>query len=138
MTEKPWYSEGLRFECTGCGACCGGAPGYIWVNQAEIVAMAEALGISAESFEAMYVRAEGRRRTLKERANGDCVMLDGEMPRCRVYDARPRQCRSWPFWSSNLRTPDDWERTCRDCPGAGKGTRIPLERIEDCRGLIQI
>ncbi|HBO46213.1 MAG TPA: hypothetical protein DD670_20270 [Planctomycetaceae bacterium] len=138
MSEHPWYRAGLRFQCTGCGACCGGAPGFIWVNQAEIDAMAETLGISSETFEALYVRAEGRRRTLKERANGDCVMLDLKTPRCRVYDARPRQCRSWPFWSSNLRTPEDWERTCRDCPGAGNGTRIAMERIEHCRGLIQI
>ena len=27
-----WYAEeGLAFECTGCGDCCTGAPGYVWV-----------------------------------------------------------------------------------------------------------
>ena len=137
-SQLPWYAEGLQFQCTGCGACCGGAPGFIWVNQPEIDAMAAVLAISPEAFEGKYVRAEGRRRTLNERANGDCVMLDAKTRRCRVYDARPRQCRSWPFWSSNLRTREDWERLGGDCPGVGKGVRITLEEIERCRGMIQI
>jgi uncharacterized protein len=138
MNVLPWYHEGLRFRCTGCGACCTGEPGYMWVNEAEIHAMAAALGIAPEDFEKTFVRHEGRRRTLKERPDGDCVLLHDATSRCRVYAARPRQCRSWPFWSSNLRTPEDWQRTCEACPGAGTGPRIPLEEIELRRGLIQI
>jgi Fe-S-cluster containining protein len=138
MNKLPWYREGLRFKCTGCGACCTGEPGYIWVNQAEIKAMAEVLGISPEKFERNFVRPEGRRRTLKERANGDCVLLDHKTSRCTVYAVRPRQCRSWPFWSSNLRSVETWEQTCEECPGAGKGTKIALDEIERCRGMIQI
>ena len=38
--NEPWYAEGLKFQCTGCGDCCTGAPGYVWVNQAEIDALA--------------------------------------------------------------------------------------------------
>lgn len=138
MIELPWYHEGLRFRCTGCGACCGGAPGYIWVNQEEIHAMAAAVGMAPEDFERAFVRHEGRRRTLKERPGGDCVLLDEQTRRCRAYAVRPRQCRSWPFWPSNLRTPGDWERTCADCPGAGAGPRIPLDEIERCREMIQV
>lgn len=138
MSEAPWYHEGLRFRCTGCGGCCGGAPGYIWVNQDEINAMAAALGIAPEDFEKKFVRHEGRRRTLCERSNGDCVLLDAETRRCSLYEVRPRQCRSWPFWPSNLRTPADWARTCKDCPGAGVGRRVPLEEIERCRVMIQV
>ncbi|MCH7752933.1 MAG: YkgJ family cysteine cluster protein, partial [Planctomycetes bacterium] len=37
---QPWYQDGLRFKCTGCGNCCTGSPGYVWVNQAEINALA--------------------------------------------------------------------------------------------------
>ena len=36
MPATPWYKDGLRFQCTGCGDCCTGGPGYVWVNQAEI------------------------------------------------------------------------------------------------------
>ena len=31
--QQAWYSEGLRFECTQCGACCSGEPGYVWVDE---------------------------------------------------------------------------------------------------------
>jgi hypothetical protein len=40
MDEHPWYKDGLRFTCTGCGDCCTGAPGYVWVNKEEIEALA--------------------------------------------------------------------------------------------------
>ena len=100
--------------------------------------MAAAMGIAPEDFEKKYVRHEGRRRTLMERPNGDCVLLGAESRRCQVYDVRPRQCVSWPFWPSNLRTPEDWERTCEECPGSGKGPRISLAQIEQCKGMIQI
>ncbi|HLA84766.1 MAG TPA: YkgJ family cysteine cluster protein [Thermoguttaceae bacterium] len=138
MSERPWYYEGLRFGCKGCGECCSGEPGYIWVNEAEIHALAAALGIAPEDFEGKYVRNEGRRRTLKERADGDCVLQDAVTRRCLAYAVRPRQCRSWPFWPSNLRTPEAWQQTCKDCPGAGKGRLVELVEIEESRGMIQI
>jgi uncharacterized protein len=138
VNDLPWYHEGLRFRCTGCGECCGGAPGYIWVNQEEIHAIAAQLAMAPEDFERTMVRAEGRRRTLRERANGDCVLLDEKTRRCRVYQVRPRQCQSWPFWPSNLRRREDWQRTCDECPGAGKGPRIACEEIDRRRQMIQI
>ena len=41
----PWYAEGLRFTCTRCGKCCGGPPGYVWVDQGDIRAIAAKLGL---------------------------------------------------------------------------------------------
>ena len=38
--ELPWYHEGLSFTCSQCGDCCTGAPGYVWVNNEEIAALA--------------------------------------------------------------------------------------------------
>ncbi len=65
---------------------------------------------------------------LREKANGDCVFYESGRG-CTVYQARPRQCRTWPFWESNLRTPEDWERTKELCPGSGQGELIPAEEI---------
>ena len=39
--DDPWYRDGLAFTCTRCGACCTGAPGYVWVDADEIAALAE-------------------------------------------------------------------------------------------------
>lgn len=82
-----------------------------------------------EEFRNHYVRAIADRYSLVERANGDCVFLHPKTRRCVVYPVRPRQCRSWPFWVANLRTPADWEYVCRICPGSGQGPLFGLEEI---------
>lgn len=139
MSDQPWYSSGLRFTCTECGDCCTGAPGYVWVNKEEIEALAHAIGMSdVAAFEKKYVRQLGVRRSLRERANYDCVLLDPQTRKCRAYEARPRQCRTWPFWDSNLATPDDWGRTCQVCPGSGQGKLHQLVDIEAQRKQIRV
>ena len=126
---EPWFQDGLRFRCTQCGNCCTGAPGYVWVNQAEIERLASLLGLAVDDFEQKYVRRVGVRKSLVEYANGDCVFFDGQTRRCTVYESRPRQCRTWPFWASNVRTPADWQRTCEVCPGSGTGDVYPVEEV---------
>lgn len=136
---NPWYHQGLQFECTQCGNCCTGAPGYVWVNQEEIAAMAVLVNApSIPEFEKQYVRRVGVRKSLREYDNGDCVFFDGKSRKCTVYSARPRQCRSWPFWDSNLRSPQAWAETCQVCPGSGQGQLHQIESIEAKRSMIRI
>ena len=127
--NKPWYHQGLRFECTQCGDCCTGAPGFVWVNKQEIAALAKRLELEVDEFERRYVRNVGVRKSLVEYDNGDCVFLDAQR-RCTVYEDRPRQCKTWPFWDSNVATPDSWEDTCSVCPGCNHGNFVPLEEIQ--------
>jgi Fe-S-cluster containining protein len=136
--EKPWYHDGLPFECTGCGQCCTGEPGYVWVIQEEIDRMAESLGVDVESFEAKYVRKIGRRRSLIELVGGDCVFFDDTTRHCTIYDARPRQCQTWPFWESNVRTPSHWRDVCEVCPGVRQGRIVPLVDIEAKKAIVRI
>ncbi len=82
--SQPWYKDGLKFKCTGCGDCCTGAPGYVWVNKEEIINLAAQVGLEPAEFESRYVRDVGVRKSLNEHKNGDCVFFDGEtaqMPR---------------------------------------------------------
>ena len=76
----------------------------------------------------LYTRMSSRGRTLREKSNGDCVFYDREAG-CTIYDVRPRQCRTWPFWESNLVSPEAWQETCEVCPGSGRGELIPAEEI---------
>ncbi len=126
--SDPWYNDGLRFRCTRCGNCCTGAPGYVWVDDEELRAIAEFLGEPVEEVAALSARPGRRGRTLREKDNGDCVFYDREEG-CTVYAVRPRQCRTWPFWDSNVASPEAWQRTCEVCPGAGQGELIPAEEI---------
>jgi uncharacterized protein len=124
----PWYTDGLRFSCTKCGNCCTGAPGYVWVEPAEIDALAAKLGVPEAEFRAMYTRSVGKGRSLREKSNGDCVFFE-QGQGCTVYSARPTQCRTWPFWESTTETREDWTRTQAGCPGAGKGQFFTAEEI---------
>jgi Fe-S-cluster containining protein len=136
--KQPWYKDGLQFQCTGCGDCCTGAPGYVWVNREEIANLAARVGLQPDEFESRYVRDVGKRKSLNEYENGDCVFFDGETRKCRVYEVRPRQCRTWPFWDSNVRTPEAWASTCQVCPGSGTGRLYQLGEIEAQKAVIRI
>ncbi len=100
--------------------------------------MAAVLGLASDKFMRKYVRLVGIRKSLIERANGDCILLDNQKRICRVYQARPRQCRTWPFWASNLSTPQAWEETCRECPGADSGPLVPLREIQASLDVITV
>lgn len=123
-----WYQDGLRFTCTRCGNCCTGAPGYVWVDADELAAIARHRGEPLAEATGLYTRQAGRGRTLREKANGDCVFFDRAQG-CTIYPVRPRQCRTWPFWESNVATSEAWRQTCEKCPGSGQGELISVEEI---------
>jgi len=131
--NKHWYGEGLRFKCTECGKCCTGSPGYVWVNEQEMEAMAAFLKITLNEFMQKYVRRIGQRYSLIEsRKTYDCVFLKDK--KCQVYGARPTQCRTYPWWPQNLRTPHTWEETSHACEGIHPDSPIvPIETIEEQR-----
>jgi uncharacterized protein len=135
--NEPWYKDGLSFECTRCGRCCTGEPGYVRINEEETAAIPAFLGISRAEFLGLYTQPFGPGRSLRERLNGDCVFFEAGRG-CTIYDVRPQQCRTWPFWESNLRTPADWERTRGLCPGSGRGELIAVEEITRRVSLVRI
>lgn len=126
--EAPWYADGLRFTCTMCGKCCTGDPGYVWTTDEELAKLAAFRGEPLKEFEAVYTRRARGKHTLREKANGDCVFYDRQKG-CTVYSVRPAQCRTWPFWASNLESDETWQRTEGLCPGSGHGELIPVEEI---------
>ncbi|MCK4301001.1 MAG: YkgJ family cysteine cluster protein, partial [Planctomycetes bacterium] len=113
-----WYVEGVSFECTRCGDCCRGAPGYVWVSPREVERIAGFLGLEAATFRRQFVRKVGARLSLKEGEDGDCVFYQEG---CLIYPVRPTQCAIFPFWESNLRTPREWEQLALRCPGVNRG-----------------
>lgn len=131
--EAPWYDAGLCFTCTQCGNCCSGAPVYVWVSAVEAERIAAFIGIPPAEFVRKHLRKVGFGRSLLERPGGDCEFLertaDGKT-RCQIHAVRPVQCRTWPFWKSNLATADDWSDAAHDCPGMNQGQHHPLPIIQ--------
>jgi Fe-S-cluster containining protein len=127
---EPWYRDGLRFECTMCGNCCTGPEGVVLFSPDEGQAMADKVGLPLDEFLSRYSRKVGRQRSLREKQTefgNDCIFLDrNSIPGkavCGLYEARPEQCRTWPFWEGNLRSRKAWEDTKKHvpCPGMDKG-----------------
>ena len=152
LTSKtePWYGDGLKFTCTQCGNCCTGAPGYIWISDEEIERLARHLKMPAERVVEEYCRKIGGRTSLKERRSPqglyDCIFLkemrvgggQGKPPVvkrvCTIYEARPLQCRTWPFWEGNLASKENWEAAAKRCHGMNRGPRqFSCEEIEKLR-----
>lgn len=133
--NDPWYVAGLAFECLGCGRCCAGPQeGYVWVTEEEIAAIAEFLHLSDKQMRRRYVREVGRRYSLVEqRGSNDCIFLSDETNggrHCLIYPVRPTQCRTWPFWPSNIRDPESWSEAGLRCPGINRGALHDAAEIE--------
>jgi Fe-S-cluster containining protein len=133
-------AAGLRFSCTMCGNCCSGPPGYVSFTEEEAAAMAARLGVTLERFMDEYTHDTMAGRSLKEVPSTcglDCIFLDRTtIPGraiCGVYEDRPAQCRTWPFWDSNLKTEKHWKRAGQTCPGLNKGTLYTPQQIRIIR-----
>lgn len=77
--------------------------------------MAQLLGISADDFRARYVQEiaiEGQDEpgVRLTKAPHGCIFLDDATNECRVHDATPTQCRTFPFWPMAIESREAWER----------------------------
>lgn len=127
---KPWYHKGLRFSCTQCGNCCRnhGDYTYVYLAEADVLAIAGHLGLTRQAFLEAWCREEDGWITLRM-DDPACPFLE-EDNRCGIYPVRPKQCATWPFWNENLRRAT-WEGPVKDCcPGIGKGPLVDAETVE--------
>ncbi|MEQ9095272.1 MAG: YkgJ family cysteine cluster protein [Phycisphaerales bacterium] len=128
--------DGLRFRCTMCGNCCTGAPGSVMLDGSELADLSAHLGLSEAAFVEQFTKPLDGGASLRERLTAfgwDCVFLDRtSMPGravCGVYDHRPLQCRTWPFWKRNLGDERSWDRAATTCPGMNSGPRTPASLV---------
>jgi len=99
------------------------------VNEEEIEKLAHSLALEIRAFLKIYTRKTRGGISLRERKDGECVFFDPDSG-CGVYELRPHQCRTWPFWRAVVRSPDRWLREARDCPGMNTG---PLHTLAEIR-----
>jgi Fe-S-cluster containining protein len=131
MGNELWYKDGLRFECQRCGSCCTGFSGTVRVSDEEIAVLAHRLGITETEFRRQYTRIVGGGAiSLIEKKNTDCIFFERERG-CTVYEDRPRQCRTWPFWRYNVSSPGHWKREAKRCPGMNRGRLYPPDLIQE-------
>ena len=88
--------------CENCeGKCCTGESGYIYVTKSEIENIALLLEMDVREFVNKYLFKKMYKYSIKEKKNGDsheCIFYDATKNGCTIYDARPLQCKTFPFW----------------------------------------
>ncbi|MEY5025293.1 MAG: hypothetical protein RLZZ244_821 [Verrucomicrobiota bacterium] len=109
------------------------------IGEREISAMAAWVGMEERDFIEAYTELRPGRDglALKNRANGECVFLEGRD--CRVQGAKPEQCKGFP----NAWNFPGWRAVCEAVPrlvGAGGSGRREGERgftlLELCMALM--
>lgn len=122
LTLKDGFSYGFDSSaCKECkGRCCTGESGYIWVTHCEILTLSKRINITKDEFITKYLSKIGYRYTLNEvryESGFRCIFFDTDLRRCSIYENRPKQCRTFPFWNhfkSNTREVE------AECPGIYK------------------
>ncbi|HUW41216.1 MAG TPA: YkgJ family cysteine cluster protein [Rectinemataceae bacterium] len=131
--NSPFYSQGLKFSCTRCSACCRGGPGYVFLSKPDLSRLLDLLSLDFHGFFHKYCTKVdtglGMALSLAEKENYDCVFWASEG--CTVYEARPIQCSSYPFWASVLESSRTWYDEKRACPGIDQGALRGPAEIED-------
>ena len=108
------------------------------MTEDEMRAIAEYLGSSIGELRIQHTRIFRGRVTLRDFANGDCTFLDGKTRKCMVYPVRPAQCRTWPFWNSNLESRESWDDAKKGCPGMDCGELVQLETIQQRAAVVDV
>ena len=119
ITRKEDYP--YAFDTSACatceGRCCTGESGYIYVSKSEIFAIAEVLEMNVNEFALKYIFKKGYKYSIKENKVDDsyeCVFYDRKTNGCKIYNARPNQCKTFPFWDYYKHRVDELKL---ECPG---------------------
>ena len=102
ITKEGFDYGFIQSACYSCGGrCCTGESGYIYVNKNEMERIASFLEMDIETFKEKYLYKKGYKYSIKEvkvDESYECVFYDKEHNGCLIYQARPIQCRTFPFW----------------------------------------
>jgi Fe-S-cluster containining protein len=134
MKEEPFYAQGLKFSCKRCSACCRYESGFVYLCEKDMEKLSLETNMDANSFIKTYCRwvkdLNGDEvLSLKEKSNNDCIFWEEG---CMVYNARPVQCVTFPFWENILSSKYNWQIASSGCPGIDNGDFHSARSINEC------
>lgn len=96
--------------------------------------MAASMKLPLREFTRLHCgKTEGYWHLKDHETSADCRFLDGT--KCGVYEGRPTQCRTWPFWPEVMGAKGWAREVAAFCPGVGRGPLIPAEKITEQKRL---
>ena len=126
------YKNGIKFKCQNSGNCCisRGSYGFVYLSKNDLNRFAKHFNLPIEHFKKKYCQTTDGYIHLAEKKslNGKCLFLKNY--KCTVYESRPSQCRTWPFWNENMNAKTWNEDISVNCPGIGKGKKISSKLIK--------
>jgi Fe-S-cluster containining protein len=106
--------------------------GVVRVSREEATAIAALLGIGERWFRRRYLVAiDDGWRGIRLQKDGSCPFLGPDML-CKVYEARPLQCRLYPYWPELVMSGQGWHNEAKRCEGIGRGREVDREHVERC------
>jgi uncharacterized protein len=123
----------VRFACLpSCGGkCCkiGATGGFVFLTRADILRIVKnvwqgASQIKLGRFEwTRFMSTPSQQHYLEQRPSGDCCFY--KQGRCSIYESRPTQCRTFPFWPELVFNQEKMAEASQTCPGIGVGDELP-------------
>ena len=115
----------MKFACQpGCTRCCE-QQGFVYLTEDDITRLAAFLKLPAPAFERRYVYRTKNIRRLRVPKHARCEFLAGGG--CSVHEAKPVQCRTFPFWPPLIESRRAWHKTGGWCPGIGQGELVNIQ-----------
>ena len=122
-----FWKDGINFECHECGHCCTFPGGAIYATEDEFQAISTHLNISLTDFYDQYAFPINGLISIMSTEKGPCVFYDKG---CTIYEVRPPQCRTYPFWPEVINREIDWKKESKACKGIGQGKSWKKEEIK--------
>ena len=107
------HTKNLKFKCAQCKNCCCLEGGVVLLSKADLEKLCKWAELTEEQFRKVYCRklenANGKTYLcLKDKNKTECIFWNKEKG-CEAYNARPVQCRTYPFWTKILESKSSWE-----------------------------
>ena len=88
------------------------------------------MGITPSQFKRRFLTdVTGIGMGIRLTRQGQCSLLNEQM-QCSVYEVRPQQCRTYPYWPEIFYNEQTWHDEGRRCEGIGRGEIIPIDEIK--------
>lgn len=127
MVENALSGEEFKWTCTACGRCCRG-PGAVYFTENDLSKIRQYLNLDNPTKSNQQKWNNLLKRLVQKKQNNffvhqteDACMFLSEDNKCTIYEVRPLQCRTFPFWTSNFEDKESYKALRALSPGVRNG-----------------